>query len=201
MLAGEATDTLATALAVAAPVTVNGRLTHVDGEADADWFRFTATKGSRPLVVQVSAAERLGSSLDSVLEVLDARAGPCHARGCGRSGKRRSTFATTGRRAAASGSSRGTSCTAATTSTSTASCCGCTSCRKVPTRTRSSQEYRGQRISYEDTTAEGHALLRPVYKVDVLPPGTPVAPNGLPVFDLVYRNDDGGPMYRARTRI
>jgi hypothetical protein len=56
-------------------------------------------------------------------------------------------------------------------------------------------QFRGQRISYEATTAEGHALLRPVYKVEVLPPGTPVAPNGLPVFDLVYRNDDGGAMY------
>ena len=57
----------------------------------------------------------------------------------------------------------------------------------------------GQRICFEDTTAEGHALLRPVYKVDVLPPGTAVVPNGLPVFDLVDRNDDGGPTF-GRTR-
>ena len=41
----------------------------------------------------------------------------------------------------------------------------------------------------------GHALLRPVYKVEVHPPDAAVTPTGLPVFDLVYRNDDGGPGY------
>src|SRR6185503_16150449 len=61
--------------------------------------------------------------------------------------------------------------------------------------------FRGERISYQDTTAEAHALLRPVYKVGVLAPGTPVSPNGLPVFDIGYRNDDGGPMYGKDSRL
>jgi len=38
-------------------------------------------------------------------------------------------------------------------------------------------------MTFEETTPEGHALLRPVYKVDVLPPGATLAPTGLPTFD------------------
>ncbi len=61
--------------------------------------------------------------------------------------------------------------------------------------------FRGERLSFQDTTAEAHALLRPVYKVEVLAPGTPVSPNGLPIFDIGYRNDDGGPMYGKDSRL
>jgi len=31
-----------------------------------------------------------------------------------------------------------------------------------------------------------------VYKVEIHPPGTTLAPNGMPPFTLFYRNDDGG---------
>ena len=34
-----------------------------------------------------------------------------------------------------------------------------------------------------------------MYKVELHPPGTTFPPNGLPVFPLTYRNDDGGPGY------
>ena len=72
---------------------------------------------------------------------------------------------------------------------------------KGPDEDVSFVSFRGRRMTFEETTAEGHALMRPVYKVDVLPPDAPVAPTGLPTFDLVYRNDDGGPMYGKDSRV
>ena len=42
---------------------------------------------------------------------------------------------------------------------------------------------------------------RPIYKVEIHPPGTTFPPNGLPVFHLNYRNDDGGPGYGKDSRL
>ena len=40
-----------------------------------------------------------------------------------------------------------------------------------------------------------------MYKVTIHPPGTTFPPNGLPVFTLYYRNDDGGPGYGKDSRL
>jgi hypothetical protein len=199
VMAGDRHRTMATALRVASPVTINGRLTHREGGADADWFRFTAAKG-QTLAVQVNAA-RLGSALDSVVEILDARGRPVprvrlrpvwettvDLRNHGSQGNgirllawnelRRGDYVYIDRELLR-----------------------VDELPKGPDEDTFFQDFRGERISFEDTTAEGHALLRPVYKVELLPPGTPVAPNGLPVFDLVYRNDDGGPMFGKDSKL
>jgi hypothetical protein len=55
--------------------------------------------------------------------------------------------------------------------------------------------FNGQRIAYFDTTAEAHAIDKPIYKVQIHPPGTKFTPNGLPLVRLYYQNDDGGPGY------
>src|SRR6185437_5890087 len=41
----------------------------------------------------------------------------------------------------------------------------------------------------------------PLYKVEFHPPGRTFPPNGLPVFALNYRNDDGGPGYGKDSRL
>jgi WD40 repeat protein len=51
----------------------------------------------------------------------------------------------------------------------------------------------GQRVGFLGTTPAHHSQGSPMYKVEVHPPGTSFPPNGLPVFTLHYRNDDGGP--------
>ncbi|MBC7925977.1 MAG: hypothetical protein H7039_10010, partial [Bryobacteraceae bacterium] len=49
------------------------------------------------------------------------------------------------------------------------------------------------RRSFFATSAESHHLDSPVYKVKLHPAGTQFSPNGLPLFRLYARNDDGGP--------
>src|SRR5206468_1854263 len=67
----EPNNSPAEAQAVTVPVTINGHVYNgkKTGAADEDYFRFRAKKGQR-LMVEVAAA-RLGSPLDSVVEVLD----------------------------------------------------------------------------------------------------------------------------------
>ena len=72
---------------------------------------------------------------------------------------------------------------------------------KGPDEDVSFTSFRGRRVAFEDTSSEGHALGRPVYKVDVHPPGATFSPNGLPLFTLAYRNDDGGPMWGKDSRL
>ncbi|MBA3442329.1 MAG: hypothetical protein H0T92_20935, partial [Pyrinomonadaceae bacterium] len=54
---------------------------------------------------------------------------------------------------------------------------------------------RGQRIGFEGTTPETHALDTPVYKVSLHKPDTELPSGGMPPVTFTYRNDDGGPGY------
>ncbi len=51
----------------------------------------------------------------------------------------------------------------------------------------------GKRVGFCGTTPTHHAQNTPMYKVELHPPGSTFPPNGLPVFPLPWRNDDGGP--------
>ena len=61
--------------------------------------------------------------------------------------------------------------------------------------------FGGQRLAWEDTTPEAHALDGPVYKVELHPAGAGFPPNGMPVFRFAMRNDDGGPGYGKDSRV
>jgi hypothetical protein len=61
--------------------------------------------------------------------------------------------------------------------------------------------FGGQRLGMLDTTPEAHALDQPVYKIQVHLAGARFAPNGLPIVHLAYRNDDGGPGYGKDSRL
>jgi hypothetical protein len=50
----------------------------------------------------------------------------------------------------------------------------------------------GKRVGFLGTTPSHHAMNTPMYKVELHPPGSTFPPNGLPVFEMMYRNDDGG---------
>lgn len=50
-----------------------------------------------------------------------------------------------------------------------------------------------KRLAFEGTTSIHHFLGQPIYKVSLNPPGTTFPPNGLPQITLFHQNDDGGP--------
>ena len=199
VLEREGNDTIATAQVLTTPVTVNGRINKASGQSDSDVFRVPARKGQQ-LIIQV-AADRLGSDLDSVLEVLDAKGHEVPR------ARLRPVWETTVdlRNHGSTGSGirllawnelhRGDYVYI------DRELLRVLELPKGPDEDTFFAHFRGERLSFQDTSAEAHALLRPVYKVDVLSPGTPVSPNGLPVFDLGYRNDDGGPTFGKDSRL
>jgi WD40 repeat protein len=58
-----------------------------------------------------------------------------------------------------------------------------------------------QRVGFLDTTPIAIPFGSPMYKVSIHPPGTTFPPNGFPVINLTYRNDDGGPGYGKDSRL
>jgi hypothetical protein len=179
---------------IQAPVTVNGRLLAAKSD-----FRFKAQKGEK-LVLEVNA-NRLGSPLDSMLEILDTKGDPVE----------RATVR----------------CELATAVTLNDPSSGGSSIRimswtgmavgdilmvgseliKVSAMPRGPDDdirfesFEGQRLGLLDTTPEAHSIDTPVYKVQVYPPGKTFATNGLPLVRLPYRNDDGGPGYGKDSRL
>lgn len=59
----------------------------------------------------------------------------------------------------------------------------------------------GSRVGYLGTTPTQHANGSLVYKVELHPPGMKFAPNGMPVFALNFQNDDGGPGHGKDSRV
>ncbi|MGE5192229.1 MAG: hypothetical protein ACM3U2_06965, partial [Deltaproteobacteria bacterium] len=59
----------------------------------------------------------------------------------------------------------------------------------------------GLRIGYLGTTPEAHAINTTAYKVEVHSPGAAFAPNGMPVVALHYGNDDGGPGFGSDSQV
>jgi hypothetical protein len=182
------------AQAVAAPVTINGKLV-----AKENFFRFQAKKGQK-LVVEV-AANRLGSPLDSILEILDAKGKPVE----------RATIR----------------CLLETSTTLRdhdsvlpgirilspaglavddylmlgSEIVQVAEMPRTPDDDTRFVSFGGQRLAMLDTTTEAHANDSPVYKVKIYPPGRTFTSNGLPLIHLPYRNDDGGPGYGKDSRL
>jgi hypothetical protein len=202
ILEQEPNNTIAQAQAVSLPVTING---HIDagmqsgGIPDEDYFRFHARTGEQ-LSIDVAAA-RLGSALDSVIEVLDAHGNPIP----------RATIR----------------CLNQTTTTLSDKDSRTVNIRLIATSELREGDYlmvgdelnridfipdqpdadtllRGiddLRLAYLGTSPDVHPVNTPVYKAQILPPDADLPSNGLPVFHLTWRNDDGGPGYGADSKL
>jgi hypothetical protein len=178
------------------PGTANGRINFGGAEFQ---HRFSAKKGQR-LIVEVEA-QRLGSPLDSVIEILDAK-GQLVPRATLRAvAKTNVTFR--------DHDSAGSGIRMETWNEFAMNdyvLIGDELARilelpKNPDDDCQFWSVKGQRVGQFDTTPTHHPLGAPMYKVTIHPPGTQFPPNGFPVVTLNYRNDDGGPGYGKDSRL
>jgi len=186
--ASGANTTLAQAQTITIPATLNGKL-----EGAENYYRFHARKGEK-LVFEVNA-NRLGSPLDSLLEVLDAKGAQIERATI------RCVLETSTTLADRDSSDRGIRITSPTGFAAGDYMMIGSEIIRVEAMPRSPDDdfiftgFGGQRLAYLDTTPEAHPMDQAVYKVQMYPPGARFAPNGLPVAHLLFRNDDGGPGY------
>jgi hypothetical protein len=184
----------ATVQSIQAPVTVNGRLLAAKSD-----FRFKAHKGEK-LVLEVNA-NRLGSPLDSMLEILDAKRNPVERATV------RCELATAVTLNDPSSSGSGirilswTGMAVGDTLMVGSELVKVSAMPRGPDDDIRFESFEGQRIGLLDTTPEAHSIDTPVYKVRVYPPGATFVSNGLPLVRLPYRNDDGGPGYGKDSRL
>lgn len=177
------------------PGTGNGRVT----PGSVDIWRFTAIKGQR-LVVEVHA-RRLGSPLDSFLEILDAQ-GRILPRATLRCVAK--TYSTFRDNDSASPGIRLEAWSELAMNDYLYIGSELIRIKQLPKNPDDDCQFfqvGGQRIGFLGTTPTHHALGSPMYKVTIHPPGTQFPPNGMPVFTLPYRNDDGGPGFSKDSRL
>jgi WD40 repeat protein len=186
----EPNDAIETANPLSFPMTING---HIGGDTDgvdADVYRFTAKKGET--IILETAAATLGSPLDSVIEVLDS-SGNLLEQGVARCVAE--TFLTLSPRDSRSAGLRLAVWRDLRLNDYVMFGGEIGRVAKIPDYADEDVVFsaypNGQRITYFGTTPEHHAVYSKVYKVEVHPPGTTFAPNGMPVYPLYWRNDDG----------
>jgi WD40 repeat protein len=181
---------------VAVPGTANGR---IEKAGATDMWRFSAKKGQR-LILEINA-RRLGSSLDSYIEILDAKGQPVPRATLRAVAKTYVTFR--------DHDSAGSGIRIETWNELAMNdyvLVGDELLRifELPRGPDDDCQFfsvAGQRVGQLDTTPTHHAQGVPMYKVTIHPPGATFPPNGFPVVTLFYRNDDGGPGYGKDSRL
>ncbi len=201
LVESEPNDDAAKAQPVTPPITINGRIFHEQGtDGDADVYRFAARKGQR-LIIDVMA-QRLGSPLDSFVEVLDA-AGNAIERATLRAVAK--TFMVLADRDSKQAGLRLDNWDDLRVNDWVMVGSEVIRILQIPDYADKDVVFfasRGQRLGYLDTTPEHHAINTNVYKVEIHPPGKTFAPNGNPVFRVFTQNDDGGmPSYGKDSRV
>ncbi len=196
---GEKTGALtrpARPLLLAKPGTGNGRIAEPGA---TDTWRFRAQKGQR-LILEVNA-RRLGSALDSYLEILDLKGRPV-PRATLRSLAR--TYVTFRDHDSAGPNIRIEAWGELAVNDYIFVGGELLRIKALPPHPDADCSFfsdRGQRVGYLDTTPTHHAQGVPMYKVSIHPPGTTFPPNGFPVITVHYRNDDGGPGFGRDSRL
>lgn len=169
------------------PGTANGT---IEKPGDTNSWRFTAKK-DQPLIVEVNA-RRIGSPLDSFIEILDSKQQPV-----GRASLRcvARTFVTFRDHDSNQPNIRIETWNELAMGDYVYVGTELLRIFNLPPNADSDCTFysvNGQREGQLDTTPGHQTTGNPIYKVEIHPYGTTFPPNGMPVFQLKYRNDDGG---------
>ena len=201
----EPNSDVAQAQPLSIPSTVNGRIWTGSGAkqdrqpvapADQDLFQFTAVKGQK-LVFEVTA-QQLGSPLDSVVEVLDAK---------GRTVPRAMVRCLARTEIALNDPDSTRRSVRLLTWNELAindylfigdELLQVASLPTHPDDDLQLKSYRGVRSALLDTSPRNHSVGEAVYKVSLHAPGAKLEPNGMPVFQIDYVNDDGGTRFGGK---
>ena len=194
------------------PATINGRISAPsDNTPVANYFRFRAKKGEK-LIVEVNAS-RLGSKLDSLIEVLDAQGRPIERATVQAVAVTHTTIL---EKNSSQASIRILSWNDLDVGDYFMVGAEITRVARLPRGpdedilldsfppvTGAALNFAGkaERLAYFDTTREHHGLGKAAYKVEIHPPGKKLTSNGLPLVRLRYLNDDGGPGYQKDSRL
>lgn len=189
-------DDPAGANVVQAPVTINGR---IEKPGDVDLFRFSAKRGQR-LIVDVNA-RRLGSPLDSQIELLDATGQPLPRATLRCLAKTYTVFRDHDSAGPGIRIEDWRELTVNDYILIGNELVRVLALPKNPDDDAQFFQLGGARAGYLDTTPAHVPLGTPIYKVSINPPGTLFPPNGMPVITIPYRNDDGGPQYGKDSRL
>jgi WD40 repeat protein len=170
------------------PGTANGRISKPGA---TDTWRFLAKKGQR-LILEIHAS-RLGSPLDSYIEILDAQGRPL-PRAVLRSLAK--TYVTFRDHDSSTPGIRIETWSELAIHDYVYVGTELLRIKELPPNPDADCQFfsdRGQRLGYLGTTPTHLSMGTPMYKVTIHPPGATFPPNGFPVVTLYYRNDDGGP--------
>jgi hypothetical protein len=192
----ESTDEDTSVLATAVPRTCNGQ---IERPGATHTWRFAAKKGEK-LLVEVNA-RRLGSALDSFIEILDEAGKPVPRAVLRCQAKTAVTFRDHDNVGAGI---RIEAWTELAINDYIYVGSELLRIRNLPPNPDADCDFysqAGARLGFLDTTPTHLSMGTPMYKVSIHPPGTTFPPNGMPVFTLAYRNDDGGPGFGRDSRI
>ncbi len=189
-------SSLKTPQPVNVPVTINGK---IEKPGVDQRFKFHATKGQK-LVIEVQA-RRFGSEFDSDIEVLTAEGKPIEVATI------RAIAETSVALRDHDSMSRNIRLSSLTgLGVGDYLMCGNEIFRilempRGPDDDTIMENFGGQRIDYFGTSGEAHHIERPIYKVQVHPPGAQFTPNGLPLVRVHAHNDDGGPGFGKDSKL
>ena len=192
----EPNDEFSQASSVAVPGGISGVILR---SGDVDHFRFEAKKGDR-LVLEVFG-RRLGSPIDSAIEILDAAGRPVP----------RALLRPVARTEVAFRDHNATNTGIRLTTWNNMAVNDVvligrevTKIFALPRNVDDDCQFwgeNGSRVGLLETTPEHHPMGQPIYKVDIHPPGTSLPSGGVPSVTLFYGNDDGGPGFQKDSHL
>jgi len=188
----EPNNAIAQAQPLRAPASLNGRLT-VPGQAegvDADVFGFDAEKGQQ-LVIETRAA-MMGSPADTKIEVLDAQGEPVPHLLLQATKDSWLTLRSTDANAGGIRLGQFDEMALDDLMYFNGEVLKIYRLARGPDADMGYYTRDGKRRALFYSSPTGHGLDEPCYVVEPKPPGTKLTPNGLPVFTLLYANDDDG---------